>query len=186
MYKDALNVVICLLYLFLFRARELRMFRCAVILIVASLILSGCVGGLSGIMSSSGPGHWIIYQISYPVDGRRFEPSPEGRFDHLIFNEGIVQGLLFSQGYRKKQGWLTPLLRNALVATFQQKYKDTYISIDVEIGLERIIMMSTSYSSDTKSAFDNLESALKETFGESNVEECFDTKTLYGHSCFQE
>ncbi len=160
------------------------MFRHAIVLTVASLILSGCVGGLSGIESSSVPGHWIIYQVTYPVDGRRFEPSPEGRFDKLIFNEGIVQGLLFSQGYRKKQGWLTPLLRNAHVATFKQKYRDTYISIDVEIGLERIIMMSTSYSSDTKDAFDNLESALKETFGETNVEECFGTKTLYGHDCF--
>ena len=160
------------------------MFRRAIVLIVVSLILSGCVGGLSGIESSSVPGHWIIYQVTYPVDGRRFEPSPEGRFDHLIFNEGIIQGLLFSQGYRKKQGWLTPFLRNARVATFKQKYNDTYISIDVEIGLERIIMMSTSYSSDTKDAFDNLESALKETFGETNVEECIDTKTLYGHSCF--
>ena len=160
------------------------MFRHAIILIVASLILSGCVGGLSGVMTSSVPGHWVIYQISYPESARRFEPSPEGRLDKLIFNEGIVQGLLFSQDYRKKQGWLTPLLRNARVATFKQKYKDTYISIDVEIGLERIIMMSTSYSSDTKDAFDNLESALKETFGDTNVEECIDTKTLYGHSCF--
>ena len=162
------------------------MFRHAIILIVALLILLGCVGGLSGVMTSSVPGHWVNYQISYPEDGRRFEPSPEGRLDKLIFNEGIVQGLLFSQGYRKKQGWLTPLLRNAHVATFKQKYKDTYITIDVEIGLDRILMMSTSYSSETKDAFDNLESALKETFGENNVEECFDTKTLYGHSCFQE
>jgi hypothetical protein len=160
------------------------MFRHAITLIVSSLILSGCVGGLSGIMSSSGPGHWLIYQVHYPVGGRKFEPSPEGRLDKLIFNKGIVHGLLFSQGYRIKQGWLTPLLRYARVATFKQKYKDTYISIDVEIGLERIIMMSTSYSIYTKDAFDNLESALKETFGETNVEECFDTKTLYGHSCF--
>ncbi len=160
------------------------MFRRAIVLIVASLILPGCVGGLSGIESSSVPGHWIIYQISYSESGRRFEPSPEGRLDHLLFNEGIVHGLLFSQGYKIKQGWLTPLLRNARVATFKQKHKDTYISIDVEIGLERIIMMSTSYSSDTNDAFDNLESALKETFGESSVEECFGTKTLYGHDCF--
>ncbi len=160
------------------------MFRCAVILILASLILSACVGGLSGITSSSVPGHWLIYQVSYPQSGKRFDPSPEGRFDYLIFNEGIVQGLLFSQGYRKKQGWLTPLLRNARVATFKQKYKDAYISIDVEIGLERIIMMSTSYSSETKNPFDTLELALKETFGKTNVEVCFDTKSLYGHSCF--
>ncbi len=162
------------------------MFRHAIVSIVASLIISGCVGGLSGIMTSSVPGQWLIYQVSYPEDGRRFDPSPEGRFDHLIFNEGIVHHLLVSQGYRIKQGWLTPLLRNARVATFKQKHKDTYISIDIEIGLERIIMMSTSYSSDTKDAFDNLESALKKIFGETNVEECFDTKTLYGHSCFQE
>ena len=162
------------------------MFRRAIVLIVASLILSGCVGGLSGVMTSSVPGHWVIYQISYPESARRFEPSPEGRLDKLIFNEGIVHHLLVSQGYRIKQGWLTPFLRNARVATFKQRYKDTYISIDVEIGLERIIMMSTSYSSETKDAFDNLESALKEIFGETNVEECFDTKTLYGHSCFQE
>ena len=161
------------------------MFRCAIVLIVVSLILSGCVGGLSGIMSSSVPGHRLIYQISYPESGRKFEPSPEGRLDKLIFKEGIVHHLLVSQGYRIKQGWLTPFLRNARVATFKQKYKDSYISIDVEIGLERIIMMSTSYSSETKNVFDNLESALKEKFGETNVEECFDTKTLYGHSCFQ-
>jgi hypothetical protein len=161
------------------------MYRLITILIISVLILSACVGGLSGIESSSVPGHWVVYKINYPESGRKFESSPEGRLDKLIFNEGIVQGLLFSQGYRKKQGWLTPLLRNAHVATFKKKHKDTYISIDVEIGLERIIMMSTSYSSDTKDAFDNLESALKETFGETNVEECFDTKTLYGHSCFQ-
>ncbi len=161
------------------------MYRYISILIISVLILSACVGGLSGIEISSVPGHWLIYKINYPESGRKFEPSPEGRIDKLIFNEGIVQGLLFSQGYRKKQGWLTPLLRNAHVATFKKKYKDTYISIDIEIGLERIIMMSTSYSSDTKNAFDTLETALKETFGENNVEECFDTKTLYGHSCFQ-
>ncbi len=160
------------------------MFRRIVILIVASLILSACVGGLSGIMSSSVPGHWLIYQVTYPQSGRRFEPSPEGRFDHLIFYEGVVHHLLVSQGYRIKQGWLTPFLRNARVATFKQKYGDTYISIDVEIGLDIILMMSTSYSSETKDAFDTLESALKETFGETNVEECFDTKSLYGHSCF--
>ncbi len=160
------------------------MFRRIVILIVASLILSACVGGLSGIMSSSVPGHWLIYQVTYPQSGRRFEPSPEGRFDHLIFYEGVVHHLLVSQGYRIKQGWLTPFLRNARVATFKQKYRDTYISIDVEIGLERIIMMSTSYSINTKDAFDDLESALKGLFGETNVEGCFDTKTLYGHSCF--
>ena len=156
------------------------MFRHAIVLIVASLLLSGCVGGLSGIMTSSVPGQWLIYQITYPEDGRRFEPSPEGRIDKLIFNEGVVQGLLFSQGYRRKQGWLTPLLRNAHVATFKKKHKDTYISIDVEIGLERIIMMSTSYSSVTKDAFDALETALKETFGETNVEEKFCIKDING------
>jgi len=160
------------------------MFRHAVILIAASLILSACVGGLSGIMSSSGPGHWLIYQVTYPQSGRRFDQSPEGRFDLLIFNEGVVERLLVNLGYKRKQGWYMPLLVNARVAAFKQKYGDTYISIDVEIGLDIILMMSTSYSSDTKDAFDNLESALKETFGETNVEECFDTKSLYGHSCF--
>lgn len=160
------------------------MYRYITILIISSLILSACVGGLSGVMTSSVPGQWVIYKINYPESGRRFEASREGRLDHLIYNEGIVERMLIYLGYKKKQGWLTPLLRNAHVATFKQKYKDTYISIDVEIGLERIIMMSTSYSSDTKKAFDTLESALKERFGETNVEECFDTKTLYGHSCF--
>jgi hypothetical protein len=160
------------------------MFRCAVILIFASLILSACVGGLSGIMSSSGPGHWLIYQVSYPQSGKRFDQSPEGRFDLLIFNEGIVEHLLVNLGYERKQGWYMPLLANARVASFKQKYKDHYISIDIEIALERIIIMSTSYSSDTKYAFGNLQSALKATFGETNVEECFDTKSLYGHSCF--
>ena len=111
------------------------MHRLITILIISVLILSACVGGLSGIESSSVPGHWVVYKITYPASERKFESSPEGRLDKLIFNEGIVQGLLFSQGYRKKQGWLTPLLRNAHVATFKKKHKDTYISIDVEIGL---------------------------------------------------
>ena len=129
------------------------MYRYAIILLVYALILSGCVGGLSGVMTSSVPGQWVIYKINYPESGKRFEASREGRLDHLIYNEGIVERMLIYLGYRRKQGWLTPLLRNAHVATFKQKYKDIYISIDVEIGLERIIMMSTSYSSDTKNRF---------------------------------
>jgi hypothetical protein len=136
-------------------------------------------------MTSSVPGQWLIYKVTYPESAKRFDPSPEGRFDHLIFNEGIVdQLLLVDLGYKKKQDWHSPLLASAQVATFIQKYRGNYISIDVEVSLERILIMSTSYSSDTKKAFDNLESALKEIFGETNVEECFDTKTLYGHSCF--
>ena len=163
----------------------LRMYRHAIILIVSSLILSACAGGLSGIMTSSVPGQWLLYKVTYPESAKRFDPSPEGRFDHLVYNEGIMDRLLLVElGYKKKQDWHSPLLANTHVATFRQKYRGTYINLDVEISLEKIIIMSTSYSSDTKKAFDNLESALKEIFGETNVEECFDTKTLYGHSCF--
>jgi hypothetical protein len=161
------------------------MYHHAIILIVSSLILSACAGGLSGIMTSSVPGQWLIYQVTYPESAKRFEPSPEGRWDHLIYYEGIIEKLLIVDlGYKKKQDWHSPLLANAQVATFKQKYRGNYINLDVEISLERILIMSTSYSSDTKKAFDNLQSALKEIFSETNVEECFDTKTLYGHDCF--
>jgi len=161
------------------------MYRHTIILIVSSLILSACAGGLSGIMTSSVPGQWLLYKITYPESAKRFDPSPEGRLDHLVYNESIIEKLLLVDlGYKMKQGWHSPLLANAHVATFKQKYRGNYINLDVEISLEKIIIMSTSYSSDTKKAFDNLESALKEIFGETNVEKCFDTKTLYGHDCF--
>ena len=161
------------------------MYRHAIIFIVSSLILSACAGGLSGIMTSSVPGQWLLYKVTYPESAKRFEPSPEGRWDQLIFNEGITDRMLrVDLGYKKKQNWHSPLLANARVATFRQKYGDNYINIDVEVSLEKIIFMSTSYSSDTKTAFDNLESVLKGIFGETNVEKCFDTKTLYGHDCF--
>ncbi len=161
------------------------MFRYAIILIVASLFLSGCAGGVSGIMSSSVPGHWLIYKVDYPDSGERFDQSAEGVLDNLIFNEDIVEILLINHGYEKNWYWRSPLLVNSRVATFKQKYRDHYISNDIEISLERIIIMSTSYSRYTKNAFDNLESSLKEIFGETNVEKCFGTKSLYGHSCFQ-
>jgi len=150
------------------------MFRNAVIIIVALLILSGCAGGLSGIVSSSYPGHWLVYKVSYPEDGRKLEQS----------SEEILENQLFNQGFKKIYDWRRPWLSNVKVATFKQKYRGHYISIDAEISQELIIIMSPSYSDVTKNVFDTLESALKEIFGESSVEECFGIKDIYGHSCF--
>jgi len=150
------------------------MFRNAVIIIVALLILSGCAGGLSGIVSSSVPGHWLVYKVTYPEDGRKFEQS----------SEEIIESQLFNQGFKKSYDWRKPWLSNVRVATFKQKYRSQYISIDAEISQELIIIMSTSYTDVTKKVFDTLESALKEIFGESSVEKCFSIKDIYGHSCF--
>lgn len=150
------------------------MFRNAVITIVALLILSGCAGGLSGIVSSSYHGHWLVYKVSYPEDGRNFDQPAEE----------ILENQLFNQGFKKKYDWRRPWFSNVKVATFKQKYRGHYISIDAEISQELIIIMSTSYSNVTKKVFDTLESALKEIFGESSVDECFGTKDIYGHSCF--
>ena len=150
------------------------MFRNVVVTIVALLILSGCAGGLSGIVSSSYPGHWLVYKVSYPEDGRNFDQPAEE----------ILENQLFNQGFKKKYDWRSPWFSNVKVATFKQKYRGHYISIDAEISQELIIIMSTSYSNVTKKVFDTLESALKEIFGESSVDECFGTKDIYGHSCF--
>ena len=150
------------------------MFRSTVINIVALLILSGCAGGFSGIVNSSYPGHWLVYKVSYPEDEKNFnQPAEE-----------ILENQLFNQGFKKKYDWRTLWFSNVRVATFKQKYRGHYISIDAEISQELIIIMSTSYSDVTKNVFDTLESALKEIFGESSVEECFGIKDIYGHSCF--
>jgi len=150
------------------------MFRNVVVTIVALLIPSGCAGGLSGIVSSSYPGHWLVYKVSYLEDGRNFDQPAEE----------ILENQLFNQGFKKKYDWRRPWFSNVKVATFKQKYRGHYISIDAEISQELIIIMSTSYSNVTKKVFDTLESALKEIFGESSVDECFGTKDIYGHSCF--
>lgn len=150
------------------------MFRNVVVTIVALLILSGCAGGLSGIVSSSYPGHWLVYKVSYPEDGRKLEQS----------SEEILENQLLNQGFKKIYGWRRPWFSDVSVATFKQKYRSHYISIDVEISQELIIIMSTSYFDVTKKVFDTLESALKEIFDESSVEKCFGTKDIYGHSCF--
>ncbi len=150
------------------------MFRNVVVTIVALLILSGCAGGLSGIVSSSYHGHWLVYKVSYPEDGRNFDQPAEE----------ILENQLFNQGFKKKYDWRRPWFSNVKVATFKQKYRGHYISIDAEISQELIIIMSTSYSNVTKKVFDTLESALKEIFGESSVDECFGTKDIYSHSCF--
>ena len=150
------------------------MFRNAVITIVALLILSGCAGGLSGIVSSSYPGHWLVYKVSYPEDGRVLEQS----------SEEILENQLFNQGFKKIYDWRRPWISNVSVASFKQKYRGRYIRIDAEISQELIILMSTAYSDETKKVFDTLKSALIEIYGETSVEECFGTKDINGHSCF--
>ena len=152
------------------------MFRNAVVIIIATLFLSACSGGVSGIMSSSGVAHWQIYKIS-------FQPETGRKFDQPI--EGILEDMFFNLGFEKKYDWGKPFLADARVATFKQEYKDRYIVLDVQISKKNIIMMSTSYSDYTKNVFNNIESALEATFPESNIEECYGTKDLNGHSCFQ-
>ncbi len=150
------------------------MFRNTVIIIIAALILSACAGGLSGLVSSSAPGHYLVYKVSYPEDGRELEFS----------TEEILEFQFFKQGFKKEYDWRRPWVSGVRVATFKLRYRGDYISIDVEISKDLIILMSTSYSDRTKKVFDTLESGLKEIFGENSVVECFGVKDIYGHSCF--
>ena len=150
------------------------MFRNAIIIILALLTLSGCAGGISGLVNSSYPGHYLVYKVSYPEDGSRLEQS----------SEDIIDAQLLKQGFKKNYDWRTLWFANVSVATFKQKYRGHYIRIDAEISQDLIILMSSSYSDVTKKVFDSLESALIEIYGESSVEECFGTKDIYGHSCF--
>ena len=150
------------------------MFHNTVIFTITLLILSGCAGGLSGIVSSSAPGHYLVYKASHPEDGKQLEQS----------SEEILENQLFKQGFRKRYDWRRPWFSNDRVATFKQKYRGNYIRIDVEISQDLIILMSSAYSDVTKRVFDTLESTLIEIYGESSVEECFGTKDIYEHSCF--
>ena len=150
------------------------MFRNVVIITVATLILSGCAGGLSGTVSRSYFDQWLVYKVSSPEDGRKLEQS----------SEEILENQFFKQGFKKIYDWRGPWFSNVSVATFKQKYRGHYIRIDAEISQELIILMSNSYTDVTKRVFDTFESALIEIYGESSVEECFGTKDIYGHSCF--
>ena len=150
------------------------MFRNLLIIVVALLILPGCTGGLSGIASSTYFGPWLVYIVSYPEDGKQLEQS----------SKEILENQLFNQGFIKNNDWRTPWFSNTRTASFKQKYGGHHIRIDVEISQDLIILMSFSYSGDTKRVFDTLELALIELYGESSVEECFGTKGPREHSCF--
>jgi hypothetical protein len=150
------------------------MFRNTVLIVVVVLTLSGCTGGLSGIVSSSYFGPWLVYKVSYPEDGKQLELS----------SEEILENQLFTQGFKKNNDWRMPWFSNTRIASFKQKFGKHHIRIDVEVSQDLIILMSFSYSGDTKKVFDTLESALIEIYGESSVEECFGTKGPRGHSCF--
>ena len=158
-----------------YKEEKSSVFRNTVVIIIAMLMLSACSGGVSGIMSSSGFGHWQIYRINYQAEIGRNLNQP---------TENVLQDIFFNLGFEKKYDWGKPFLAKARVATFSQKYRDRYITIDVQISEKEIIMMSTSYSAYTKDVFNNLESKLKEIFGEANIEKCYGTKDLDGHSCF--
>jgi hypothetical protein len=163
-----------LLYLLFKTARERRMIRNVLIFVVALLILPGCTGGLSGIASSTYFGPWLVYKVSYPEDGKQLEKS----------SEEIIENQLFNQGFKKNNDWRTPWISNVRTASFNQKYGERHIRIDVEVSQDLIILMSFAYSGDTKRVFETLKSALIELYGESSVEECFGTKGPRGHSCF--
>ena len=150
------------------------MFRSTVLIVVVLLTLSGCTGGLSGIVSSSYFGPWLVYKVSYPEVGKQLEQS----------SKEILENQLFNQGFKKNNDWRTPWFSNVRTASFKQKYRGHYIRIDVEISQDLIILMSFSYSGDTKRVFETLKSALIEIYGESSVEECFGTKGPREHSCF--
>ena len=153
-------------------ARALR----NVVMCTVIFSLSACSGGISGVMSSSGMNHWQIYRIN-------FQPEMGKKFDQPI--EYVLEDLFFNLGFKKKHDWGKPFLAYARAATFQQKYIDRYISLDVQISEKQIIIMSTAYSSYTKNIFDGIEQELKGAFGEKNIESCYGTKDLNGHSCFE-
>jgi hypothetical protein len=144
--------------------------------IIVILILSGCSGGLSGIMSSSGAGHWLIYKVSL---------NAETEINFVQPTEQVLEAMLLNLGYEKAFDWGEPFLINAQVAKFKQKYKNQYISLDVQISEKDIIIMSTSYSSVTEKVFNKLELALNEKFTGFDIDKCFETKHIYGHSCFK-
>lgn len=146
-------------------------------IVIAMLMLSGCSGGLSGIMSSSSANYWQIYRISY-------DPAYVSKLEQPIKN--TLEDIFSKLWFEKKHDWGKPVLRDAQVATFQRKYKDRYISLDVQISPKRIIIMSSSYSGFTEDLFNDLESALKETFGKNSFEKCYGVKDLNGHSCFED
>jgi hypothetical protein len=150
------------------------MFSKVNLVFIVTLILSACSGGMSGIMSSSGFGKWLIYEVSYQSE---VEKKLEQPF------EKIIEDMLVNLGFEMDSDWGEPILTNAQVAKFKQKYKGRPISLDVEISQKKIILMSTSYCNETKEVFDNIESGLSELFTEANVERYFSTKDIYGHSC---
>jgi len=147
-----------------------------IIFLIFVLILSGCSGGLSGIMSSSAAGHWQIYRINS-------DPDYINKFEHSA--QDTIEALFNSLWFERKYDWGKPFLKDALVTTFERKYKDRYVHIDIQISAEQIIIMSTSYSTFTEKVFSNLESELARKFGSSNIEKCYGTKDLNGHSCFE-
>lgn len=149
------------------------MLRQSISLLITVLILSGCAGGLSGILGSSFPGHWLIYTVDFPAH-RAISDRP---------TEDMLDEMLFKQGFELKYNWRSLFLANVNVATFRQKFRGNYIVIDVEISKEKIIMMSTSYSDNTKIVFNHLESALKEAFGLPYVTQRFCTKDINHYRC---
>ncbi len=98
--------------------------------------------------------------------------------------EFLLEDTFYKLGFKKTRDWGKPLLANARVAKFKTKFRDQYISMDVQISKKNILLMSTSYYEYTRGIFNSLESELALVFGETNIEECYGTKDLNGHTCF--
>ena len=92
------------------------MLRSTIRIVVVLLTLSGCTGGLSGIVSSAHFGSWLVYKVSYPEDGKQLEQ----------FSEEILENQLFTQGFKKNNDWRTPWFSHTRTASFKQKYWASY------------------------------------------------------------
>ncbi len=165
------------------------MLRSVISIIGISLILSACAGGLGGLVSSSFPDHYLVYKVSY-ADAEKQENNAqdyERQQDEAHLEKSakeLIEHQFFSQGFRNNYDWRRPWFSRARVATFKRKYSGHYISVDVEISRDSIILISPSYSVATKNIFDTLESGLTSTFDAASVEKCFGTKDINGFSCF--
>ena len=151
------------------------MLRNFIMIVMTTTMLTGCSGGVSGVMTSSGTGQWQFYRINYASEMASKLEQPA---------EALLENAFFKLGFRKTGGWGKPLLKNAMVAKFKTKYRERYISMDVQISRKNILLMTTSYNQETEGIFTTLESELALAFGETNIEQCYGTKDINGHTCF--
>ena len=144
------------------------------VLLGLMMILAGCSGGVSGIMTSTAPGYWQIYRINYQA----------GMAHELQTSiEVVLEEMFLKLGYKQRRSWGSPLLAEARVSSFRQNYRGNLIEIKVEIRAKYILMLSTSYTTQNKYIFDKLESVLRKQFGNDSVESCYGVKDIHYRTC---